>query len=208
MNKTTSKSELILQFITQHPNCSTDQIVKGTKVPKLNVFSLTRSLEKGGSITIEGKGNDAVYLFAKEPVKPAGKVKAPVAQVEKPLKKTAASSYGPKRDISEFMFMGNRLKKGPLALAVVAELATKKKLTLEKLKGIFPDEIVKYYGVVQNIKYARERSGEKYDRYFLKPEQIIKLADGTKVAVTNQWTKESILVFIEKAVKAGLKIEA
>ena len=52
---------------------------------------------------------------------------------------------------------------------------------------------------------ARSLSGTR-DRYFFKPEQLIKLKDKT-IAICNQWTADNIRPFLQAAKKAGYKIK-
>ncbi len=75
--------------------------------------------------------------------------------------------------------------------------------TFEKLKEIFPDTIVPTYGVFAELSVAKKRSAEK-QRYFIKPEQVIKLKDKT-ITVTNQWTSVYIAKFLIEAKKHGYR---
>ena len=78
-------------------------------------------------------------------------------------------------------------------------------VTYKQLKEIFPDTLMKRFGVFEEIAKAKELSGKR-DRYFFKPEQIIKLGDKKQVAICSQWTAGLIGPFIETATKLGFKI--
>jgi len=97
--------------------------------------------------------------------------------------------------------------KGPLVRAVL-ELHLKKNpaTTFKQLKELFPDTLMKRFGVFEEISKAKEISGKR-DRYFTKPEQVIKLGDKKQVVVCSQWTSTLIVPFIEAAKKAGYKIK-
>ena len=51
----------------------------------------------------------------------------------------------------------------------------------------------------------RQISGQKYDRYAFKAEDIIKLKD-KQIVVCNQWTSDNIQPLLEKAKELGYKI--
>jgi hypothetical protein len=65
---------------------------------------------------------------------------------------------------------------------------------------------MKRFGVFEEITKAKELSGKR-DRYFTKPEHVIKLGDKKQVVVCSQWTASLILPFIETAKKLGYKIK-
>lgn len=50
-----------------------------------------------------------------------------------------------------------------------------------------------------------ERTG--YKRYYIKSDELIKLADESIIAVTTQWGKGNIYNFIERAREFGYKID-
>lgn len=132
----------------------------------------------------------------------------PNSKKEEEGNNTTIQTGGYTRDQSSYSFMGKEFKKGPLALAVVKKTVEKNPaFTLANLKETFPDEIVKYYGICQTLKYGQEKSGKYYQRYFIKADQIIKLQNGEEIVVTNQWTKDSIEKFIVICKKLGFKIK-
>lgn len=107
------------------------------------------------------------------------------------------------RNLSKFSFDGKmNLSKGRLALAVVHKFVSDTNPSLNEVKAMFPDEIVKPYGVVQSEVLAHELSPDpKRKRYFLDEDDIIKLNKGkvNKVCVTNQWTSDRFLKLLDVA---------
>ena len=77
--------------------------------------------------------------------------------------------------------------------------------TYKKLKEVFPDELLRRFGIFQDENTARSLSGAR-DRYFFKEEQSIKLKDKT-VYVCNQFTADNIQPFLKTAKALGLKIK-
>ena len=110
------------------------------------------------------------------------------------------------RDMRKFKFMGEQYTKGGLALAVVGEYVAKhKNISLTKLKEVFPDDLIKRFGVFQEVKKAKSFASGGRERYFLKEDQIIKL-NGSRIAITNQWTSDNIKPFLTAARKLGFDI--
>lgn len=126
------------------------------------------------------------------------------AEVEtKPTKKQTSRNTG------SFSFMGTSYNKGKLIHAVVAaHVAKNKNITHDKLKEVFPDTLLKRFGIFQTVEKAREISGAKYDRYFFKDDLQIRLKDCV-VVTCNQITSENILPFLTVArEKLGYGIDA
>jgi hypothetical protein len=84
--------------------------------------------------------------------------------------------------------------------------AKEKKPTLKQALELWPDAIVPPYGLIKPIAEAKKMS-EKYQRFFTKPEEEVKLKDAT-VGVSNQMTPERIDKIIAIARKElGYKIK-
>ena len=89
------------------------------------------------------------------------------------------------RDTSKLKFNGELYGKGKLVLAVVKKyMEDNPKTTFAKLKEVFPDTLQPRYGMIEEVNKAKKISADR-DRYFLKPEDLIKVGD-KKIAVTNQ----------------------
>ena len=121
--------------------------------------------------------------------------------------KEPAISKTTERDNSKFLFNGIEMNKGQLVRSVVAQyVADNAGTTFKKLKEVFPDTLLKRFGIFQDEERAREISGKKYDRYFFKEEHVIKLKD-KNIVVTNQWTAENLKPFLEVAKQLGYEIK-
>jgi len=85
------------------------------------------------------------------------------------------------------------------------------KVSLTKLQEVFhSDEIQPRFGVIMELSAAKKFSKNKVDRHFVKnAEDIIKLANGTKIAVCNQWTAEGLtqLLKVTAAHPMGFKVK-
>lgn len=110
------------------------------------------------------------------------------------------------RDNKKFLFNGQTLGKGPLVRAVVSKhVEDNPGITYEQLKEAFPDELLHRFGIFQEIEKAKKYYGNR-DRFFLKEEHRIQLADST-VAVCSQFTSTNVVAFIEKAKVLGYVID-
>lgn len=117
---------------------------------------------------------------------------------EKPKKKNG-------RDLTTYKFEGIEYNKGRLAHAVVSQYAKDKRPSLKGLLEIFPDEIIRPYGLVKPIKEAKEISKDRL-RFFIKPEEEIKIRD-CSVAVSNQWTRDRMERLLAISKTLGYKIK-
>ena len=103
------------------------------------------------------------------------------------------------RDNSKFLFNGIEMNKSQLVRSIVAHyVAQNQGITYKKLKEIFPDTLLKRFGIFQDEEKAREISGKKYDRYFFKEEHVIKLKD-KRLVVSNQITATNLLPLLDVA---------
>jgi len=127
-------------------------------------------------------------------------------ELEIPVEDEQLATKSKGRDNSTFKYNGADFKKGPLVRQIISDhVAANKGITYKKLKESFPDELLRRFGVFQDEDTARELSGAR-DRYFFKPEHLIKLKDKT-IAVCNQWTAANIRPFLQAAKQLGYKIK-
>lgn len=116
--------------------------------------------------------------------------------------------YGSK-DFSKFRFNGISYNKGRLVNAVIKKLVEDKpQITFSELKQIFPDKIQGSMGVFD----LKEKAEEIYERtnrirYYIKPDEVIKLADNVIISTSTQWNPENIKTFIEQAKRESYNIE-
>lgn len=135
------------------------------------------------------------------------------AQAEEPSKEEK-SVYTPQaasgRDMTRFQFKKRPYSKSGCVLAVVTDYVTTKQPTsLDKLKEVFPDNIVGRFGVVNKLEGEQGAKALSPDRprYFMKPEQLLTLPDGTVIAVCNQFSITRFMAFLEAAANVGYKIK-
>ena len=199
------KQSKVLEFLAQNPNSNFKTIAKSTKVSDTMLTNILKRVEEGGVISVTGKGKDMTYSLKPKPKKEEKAEAVPPVTVESSQEpastekvekvKTKATSG---RDNQKYKFENQEYGKGPLVRAVVAAFVKKSpKTTLSILKKVFPDGLLHRYGVFQELKEAKKLSGTR-DRYFMKPEQVIKLKDAT-IAVCNQWTSDNIQPFLVEA---------
>lgn len=135
---------------------------------------------------------------AKKAVKPAAK-----PAKKNPAKKEKRTANNFERNFSRIKVLGETLSKGRAVRAVIAAYVEKKKPTVAQLKSEFPDELLKNYGVIQEIGKARKYSVNGKTRYFVNKEDVIQTKDGKTIAVCNQFSTENIKPFMKHAKTLG-----
>ena len=115
------------------------------------------------------------------------------------------------RDMTKYLFMDKTYRKNKLVLAVISHyLIEHQDTTAQQLKEKFPDYLQGGLGVTSSLETAKwifERTNHK--RHFLADDEILKLADGSEIAVCNQWGAGNIENFIEWTQKnLGYSIQA
>jgi len=110
------------------------------------------------------------------------------------------------RNNDKFKFEGEEYGKGALVRAVLKKYVSENVgITYKQLKEVFPDTLLKRFGIFEEMTKARELSG-KYERYCFKEEEVVKLKD-KKVVVCTQFTAENIQGFLKVAKELGYKIQ-
>ena len=124
--------------------------------------------------------------------------------------------YGGRRDLSKYSLNGaGEYGKGRLVLEVIRQYVTQHRdITYNELLQRFPKKLrgvaneKTFWGCV-NLRADAVRlcveTGRK--RHFLEKNEIIRLLDGTEVAVSSQWGAGNIGLFIDAARKLGFVIE-
>ena len=79
----------------------------------------------------------------------------------------------------------------------------KKKPTLAQLQAAIPNELMKNYGIIQEVGKARKYSMNGKNRFFVNKEDLITTKDGKTVAVCNQFSTENVKPFIKHAKTLG-----
>jgi len=115
------------------------------------------------------------------------------------------------RDFTKYRFENKTYGKGQLVLAVITHhVSQNPNITFAELKNAFPNDCQVDVGskrksgsVFTTVKEAYS-SGTK--RHFTNSDQIIRLSDGTHIAVSDQWGVKNIPNFRKYAEKLGYKI--
>jgi hypothetical protein len=194
-------NEKLIAFLKEAPNSNKQAITAVTGISGLHLFNLLKKLQNEGAIISHDEGDEIVYSINEEM-----NVEKQVESEQTKEEKIAAPETQPAiqqkvikigRNNTQYMFNEKEYGKGPLVHAVVAQyINDKPDTTFEQLKEIFPDTLMKRFGVFALETEARSMSG-KVNRYFLKEEQLIKLkASKEPIAVCNQWTSALLEPFL------------
>ena len=72
--------------------------------------------------------------------------------------------------------------------------------TLEDLRKAFPNSICPDRGVPENFLPVEEaeKYNEKMSLYFAKPDEVIELQDGSKIALSQVWSKSSFELIVQQ----------
>lgn len=174
----------LLTALKKNPNVAKAKLSELTGIKGIILYNLLRSLKTEGKIIEFFDGTETVYALADTPAKeekaetkaenPAKEQKQET-ETEKP--KVSFELPAPSRDNSKYKFQGEEYGKGPWVRAVIDQyVADKPDTTYKKLKEAFPDDLLKRFGIFQDIDTASsiDPTGK---RYFFKEEHIIKLKD-------------------------------
>jgi sugar-specific transcriptional regulator TrmB len=186
----TETQKKIYDHIEKFSNTDASTIASATGVNRLLVFKTVKILADEKLIKISDT-NPPTYTLIKPDAKgEKGAIKkADKEAVEKEKDEVITKSEG--RNTEKLKFNGELYGKGKLVLAVVRKyILDNPKTTLTKLKEVFPDSLQPRYGVVQEIGKAKKLSEDR-DRFFLKPEDLIKVGD-KKIAVCNQFGSHNL----------------
>lgn len=198
-----------MEFLANNPNSSKATISEATGINGLVLFNAIKKLQKEKLIISEGEGPEMVFSIVEESgqqetPEQEGKIGEHIEEVESKIEEPLSKSNG--RDNSKYKFNNQEYGKGPLVRAVVAKyVEDNSPMTFKKLKEVFPDTLLKRFGIFQDVEKAKEIGG-KGNRYFTKPEQIIKLKDKS-IVVCNQFTFANIQPFLKLAKSLGYKIK-
>lgn len=191
--------KLIQTLFEKSGKLTVQEVCEQSKLPLVSVYSVLKYMKNMDVLDeIEGSGTNKLYQFNSESNNSIQKVHVDEGQV-KPKEEVKKTS----RDTSLFEFRGVNRNKGQTALEVLRVFVTEHDSKLKDIKKAFPDEIVSKWGVTQEFDQA---INQKYQRYFIKENQVIKTMDGIKICVTNQWDVTRFNAFIEIASSHGYKI--
>jgi len=114
------------------------------------------------------------------------------------------------KDYTKYLFNGKQYSKSRLVLAIVQSyVESHPQVSYAELKEVFPNDLQKpgSYGVFTSIDKA-ERVFEEtgYYRYYIKPEDLVKVRDET-IAVCSQWGIKNIGNILDKAKELDLRVK-
>ena len=197
--KKSEVKDVVQEFIKVNPGVNLEAIKNGTDASDIDARAAIKALLKENVIV--GDETTGVYSLQSK-----NQEIIDAAEGKTNGKKKEDEDLGPKtftgRDNSKYRFGELRnLPKGRLVLALVRAYVEKKpNVSLSQLQEIFKSkDIQPRFGVVEDVKKAKAFSKNNVDRFFLKNEDLIKLANGSKVAVCTQWTSESIAKILKLA---------
>lgn len=191
-----NKSEIILAYLKSNPGAVKVQISQATEIKGLELFNVLRMLTRERFVEEDSSGDEPTYSILEN----VPELKEETAE-ELELKKRIKAGG----DVSQYTFNGRSYGKGPVVRAVVAQyVADHPEITYKELKEVFPDDLLKRFGIFQDQKKAKEIANNG-NRYFTKPEQIIKLKD-REVVVCSQFTLENLQPFLKVAKSLGYEI--
>lgn len=200
-------NERLMEFLANNPNSSKATISEATGINGLVLFNAIKKLQKDELIISEGEGPEMLFSMVEESGVDETLEKKPeeqIDEVEVEIENPVIKSNG--RDNSKYKFNNQEYGKGPLVRAVVAKyVEDNSPMSFKKLKEVFPDALLKRFGIFQDIEMAKDIGG-KGNRYFTKPEQTIKLKDKS-IVVCNQFTFANIQPFLKVAKSIGYKIK-
>lgn len=222
-------TEKTIGYIKANPGATKASISEATGVKGLQLHNFLSKLVREGQLMVAGQGNEATYDLVEQDGhrnvivdnkdwagEPQGgestngtagqNANQPVITNEVTTAKDhSVSKAVTTRNNTKYSFMGQELGKGPLCRELIRHIA-QQGITFKKLKEMFPDELIPRFGVFQDMEKAREISGHKYDRYFFKESDVIKLKD-KNVVCTNQLTLPLIEKIIARAKELGYEIK-
>ncbi|MGP8215469.1 MAG: hypothetical protein ACLQQ4_07895 [Bacteroidia bacterium] len=215
--KNTKIIDDVLEFIKSNPACTVETITVGTRTSDILVRAAIKSLMTGNLIAADPDTGSYTFTSKAKTAPEATAPSRPGAQkAETKAAKKKDEDLGPKtftgRDNSKYRFGELRnLPKGRLVLALVRAYVEKNpKVSLTRLQELFESkEIQPRFGVIADVKDAKAFTKNNVDRFFLKNDDLIKLANGTKIAVCNQWMPESIgkILKLAAAHPMGFKVK-
>lgn len=213
--KTDKAREIIIETLKTKTTVSAQEInyaSKGT-LPFVQIYGIMSVLINNGSVQLNKSDGKKTYTLIdaeklNDEVPKNVKAKPEKEKVVKEIEQDEPKEKPKKkigRDLTTYKFNGNEYNKGRLAHAIVAQAAKDKRFGLKGALDIFPDELIRPYGMIKPIKEAKEMSKER-QRFFIKSEEEIKLRD-CSIAVSNQWTPDRMEKLLVIAKKLGYKIK-
>ena len=113
------------------------------------------------------------------------------------------------KDYTQYLFNNEEFNKRKLVLAIIKKWITDNSpQSFNELAGVFPQSLRggKLFSTEGEAQEVSQRQRGKR-RHFLEDKDIICFPDTTRYAVSNQWNKDSLAIFINHARNLGFQIE-
>ncbi len=213
MKSANKHHDVIIDYIKANPGSTIDGIKEGN--PKLSDIIIRGALKHFQAENLVTVSDAGEYTFVSKKNATTVEPKAATKDDKKADKKTEEEEgLGPKsytgRDNTKYAFNGqDKLSKGRLVHAVIKKYTeSNPKASLTKLEEVFDSQKIQpRFGVIAEHSAAKKMTKNNVDRYFLKPEDILKVGD-KKIAVCNQWSADTLKPFLKIAASLGMKIKA
>ena len=179
------REKQIVRYIGQNPDCRAKDISIATGIDQRRVSDIVVKLRAAGKLNYN------------ENTKSYSSVTVPVEN----MVKKEGKNFG--RDFSKMSFRGVMYRKGKWSHAASRVIAETLNLTYSEFNAIFFG-LVRGWGFFATLEEARTINQKGPQRYFSQHNMVITLADGVKVCVTNQISKDNmpgIIDAMKKAVK-------
>lgn len=221
--KTKNNEELILKYLEKHPNVSAEKVSENTGIFKLNVFKILKGMVNDKVLIVNTNEKPSLYSLNAIQKSNGSKITHDESKSPKPMQVTKVDKKadqerqnkaqeepliykkGP-RDTSKLEFQNKLYGKGPLVLAIVSDYVSKNpRLSLTKLKEIFPDSLQPRYGFCVETPRARRLTIGPKERYFWKAPLNVA---GKKLVISSQWgAGPAFESFLRMAQELGYKIK-
>lgn len=215
MNKTKGSTEKVMDAIVANPNSDNKKLIKKTGLSRETIRLTVKKLMAEGKIVagdvtgkamtfIVNKGKTTAKVITNVVItKPIVKiaVKSKNTEIEKTVSKSSANN-----DRTKIMLNGQEYTKGKAVLAVVQGIVAKNpNITVPELHAIFPANTHRKYKVADFYSEAIKKC-QKQKRYFTREDQLIKLMDGSIIAVCSDWGAGNMDNVIRRAKQAGFTL--
>lgn len=185
----------VFNLIEGNREISLEELITKSGLKQIVITNSTNALIKMKKIYATKKNESQVFSIP-SPVK---------EKKDKKKRQVSAKSDDGflKRDKSKFIYNGEVFGKGRLVLTIIRDYMRKRPRTkFDDLERAWPRQSLQPgYGVVRKLNDARKHK----KRFFLDKEDILATAD-QKFAVTNQWGKANIKLFLIHAKSLGFKV--
>lgn len=122
--------------------------------------------------------------------------------------KSNIASGNSKHDHSIYTFQGKKHKKSRILLVVMKQYVKDHEPKLSQLKVAFPKNIITHNALFrEHLEAQRINDKDGTIRYYTKPSELLKLNDGTVIAITSQVTLDKVESFIQLAAKHNYIVE-